>query len=158
MASVTTGEVREALVAAGFGEAIERPGTEVVVRAGFRAVARDSGVTVTYVAATADGPGPGALRWLAFERDMAGGYLWALARAGLKVTRSGEAVEVTGRSGPASFTARSCPGAGKPWTTGMGRPICPFCHRGPKGLGAPVPRRRNGQYQGVLPAHELRRN
>jgi hypothetical protein len=53
------------------------------------------------------------------------------------------------------MASADCPGSGKPWHTGMGNPICPVCHIGPRGLKIPSPsKRRPVGWTGEVPAHQ----
>jgi len=55
-----------------------------------------------------------------------------------------------------------CPGAGQPWGTGTGQPICPVCHRGARFFGVTPPRRKvgrttGGRWTGSVPPHGPRK-
>jgi hypothetical protein len=53
-----------------------------------------------------------------------------------------------------------CTGTGRMWRSGMGRPICPVCHRTARSLNAPAPERRANSlpgWAGTVPEHEQRR-
>lgn len=57
----------------------------------------------------------------------------------------------------AAGVPKECPGSGRRWIPGMGRAICPVCHRSSRALGLAVdPRRLLDRPRKHVPDHELR--